>query len=238
MKVFILSAGLGTRLRPLTNDRPKVMIEIGGKPVLEHLINLCKFHHFTEIVINLHYFPQAITNYFGTGSRFGVKIIYSHEKQIMGSGGALKYAQKLLKDDAFLVLNGDVMTNLDLAAMVKFHRKKHGIGTFLGHDTDHPFDSDLIEFNNDFLITKLFRPKPGDKFRAIAKSGGHVFEPSVLSVIPESIKYSLEKELIPLLLKKKQRLYAFYSDLYTKDMGTPERLHQVRKDYEAGKIAF
>lgn len=239
MRVFILSAGLGTRLKSLTDKKPKVMAEIGNKPVLEHLITLCAHHGFKNIVINLHYLPDKITKYFGDGKKFGVKIHYSHEKEkIMGGAGGLKYAENLLKEDTFIVLNGDVMTNVNLKTMLNFHKKKGGIGTFLVHDTDHPYDSDLVEFDNNFLIKRFFRPKSGDIFKPISKSGTHIFEPEVLDLIPKGIEYSLEEELIPDLLKKKHRLYVYYSRAYSKDMGTPKRLALVRKDYEAGKISF
>lgn len=239
MKVFILSAGLGTRLRPLTDNKPKVMVEIGAKPVLEHLINLCRHHNLKDIIINLHYLPDTVTQYFGNGDKFGVNIIYSHEKdRIMGGAGALKFAEQLLKDDSFFVLNGDVMTNVDLTAMAKFHQQKSGLGTFLVHQTDHPYDSDLVEYDNNYLIKRFFRPQPGDKFKPVSKTGTHIFEPEVLNFIPASVKYSLEKQLIPDLLQQGKKLYAYYSDAYSKDMGTLERLAQIKQDYDQGKISF
>lgn len=239
MKVFILSAGLGTRLRPLTNDKPKVMVKIGGKPVLEHLIGLCQHHGFKDIILNLHYLPDVVTKYFGDGSKFGVKIQYSHEKDlIMGGAGALKYAEKLLKDDSFFVLNGDVMTNLNLAKMAKFHQEKKGIGSFIVHHTDHPYDSDLVEYDDNFLVKRFFRPNLGDKVNPVSKSGTHIFEPEILKYIPKNTKYSLEKQLIPNLFKKDQKIYAYYSDEYSKDMGTHERLKQVKIDYDQNKISL
>lgn len=239
MKAFILSAGLGTRLQPLTNDKPKVMVKIGGKPILEHLIRLCVHHRIRDIVINLHYLPRAVTEYFRDGKQLGVQIIYSYEKEkIMGGAGALRHAQGLLQNDTLVVINGDVMTNLDLTTMVQFHQQKDGLGTFFVHDTDHPYDSDLVEFDKRFLIKRFFRSKLGDQFNSISKSGAHIFEPRVLGFIPDNVEYSLEKQLIPDLLKKDQKLYAFYNNAYSKDIGTPERLVQVRQDYERGKISF
>jgi len=238
MKVFFLSAGPGTRLKSLTNDKPKVMVKIGDKPVLEHLINLCKHHNFTDIIITLNHFPDIITDYFSNGKKFNVNIQYSHEHKRMGGAGALKYAQDLIKDDDFFVLNADVMTNINLTDIADFHKKKNGIGTFLVHKTDHPYDSDIVEYNENKLVTKFFRPQPGDKFKKISKSGTHIFKPEVLDFIPEKIEYSLEKQLIPNLLKKNKKLYAYYSDCYSKDMGTLKRLAQVQKDYKQGKINY
>jgi NDP-sugar pyrophosphorylase family protein len=236
MKALILSAGLGTRLRPLTDHLPKVMVKIGAKPVLEHLVNLCIRHQVKDLVINLHFLPETITGYFGDGSRFGAKITYSYEPEIMGGAGALKQAERLLAGDSFFVLNGDVMTDVNLRKMAEFHQKKGGLGTFLAHPTDHPFDSDLIEYDDSFLITRFFRPKPGESFRPVSKTGTHIFSPAVLPFIPSGVEYSLERQLLPDLLKRGQKLYAFYSDCYSKDMGTPARLKQVQRDYEQGKI--
>lgn len=237
MKAFILCAGLGTRLRPLTNTIPKVMVKIGGKPVLEHLIILCKKHKIEEIIINLHYFPQKIKDYFKEGSKWQVKINYSFEPKIMGSAGALKKAENHLKGDDFFVLNGDGMTNLDLTKMWRFHREKGGVATFLIHPSDHPYDSSLVVVDDNWQIREFDKKvKPGDKFRNLTKSGTHIFKPGILKYIPAHKEYSLEKELIPQLVKKNLPLYGFYSEDYSHDMGTLERLKKVREDYKNGKI--
>jgi len=239
MKALILSAGLGTRLRPLTNDKPKVMVEIGGKSILEHLINLCVHYGIKDIIINLHYLPDVVTGYFGNGSKFNANLIYSYEREkILGGAGAIKHAQKFLKDDHFFVLNGDVMTNLNLKKMMDFHLQKKAIGTFLVHDTDHPYDSDCVEYNTNNLITKFFRPKISDKFKPVSKTGTHIFDPKVIDYIPEGEEYSLEHQLIPLLLEKKEPCYAYHSNEYSKDMGTMNRLKKVKNDYEKGKISI
>ena len=238
MKVFILAGGLGTRLKPLTDNQPKVMIKVGNKPILEHLVNLCVKHNFSDIIISLHHLPKPVTQYFDNGDKFNARISYSIESKPMGGAGAIKHAQSFLKGDPFIVLNGDVMTNINLTKMVQFHQQKKGLATFLVHQTDHPYDSDLVEFDENHLITKFFRPQKGDKFKPISKTGTHIFEPEVLEIIPKDINYSLEKQLIPDLLKQGKKLYAYYSNEYSKDMGTPQRLAQVKKDYEANKISI
>lgn len=235
MKALILSAGLGTRLKPLTDKSPKVMVEIAGKPILEHLICLCRRHGVGEVVVNVHYLPHVIKNYFGDGSKWGIKIHYSDEtKQIMGGAGAIKLAQSWLKDDDFAVLNGDVVTNVDLTAMLKFHRQKQALGTFLVHQTDHPYDSDLVETDTGSRITKFFRPRSGDKFKPVSKTGTHIFNPRVIDFIPANRVYSLEHDLIPTLLKLGEPLYAYTDDCYSKDIGTKIRLEAARKDYDMG----
>ncbi|MEK7513901.1 MAG: nucleotidyltransferase family protein [Patescibacteria group bacterium] len=238
MKVLILAAGLGSRLQPLTDNLPKVMLPVGGKPVLEHLINLCHFHGLNEIIISTHYLSEKISDYFQDGTKFNVHLTYSHETMRLGSAGAIKLAAPLLANDSFIVLNGDVLTNVNLAEMIKFHQQKKGLATFLVHSTNHPYDSDIVEFDHAGLISKFFRLKAGEKFQSLSKSGTHIFEPEVLDFIPQNQFYSLEKGLIPDLLARHERLYAYSSNCYSKDMGTPERLNQVNQDYDAKKIAF
>lgn len=238
MKVVILAAGIGVRLKPLTDHQPKVMVKVGDKPILEHLINLCSFHNLKDIIISTHYLPEKIYAYFQDGEKFNVHLTYSHEKKMLGAAVALQLASALLKDDDFVVLNGDVLTNVNLTEMISFHRRQQGLATFLVHNTDHPFDSDLVEYDDHFKIKRFFRPIAGDSFKPISKTGTHIFQPSVLNFIPPQQEFSLEKQLIPALLTANQPLYAYYSNCYSKDMGTPERLTQVRKDFQDGKTAF
>jgi NDP-sugar pyrophosphorylase family protein len=236
MKAFILAAGLGTRLRPLTNDRPKVMVAIGGKPVLEHLINLCHKHNLVEIIVNLHYLPQVIKNYFGDGQKWGVHITYSDEtKMIMGGAGALKQAENLLEGQPTLVLNGDVMTNINLTNMMAYHRQKGGWATLATHPSDHPKDSDRIIFNESGKVSRIYR-SGADSKEVMTNSGIHLFEAGVLALIPKDIPFSIEKELIPKMLWEAKPVFAYPTDEYAKDMGTLDRLTQVEYDYTQGKI--
>ncbi len=238
MRAVILAAGLGTRLRPLTDNTPKVMIDIGGQPVLEHLVRLCRKHGILDIILTLGYLPRVIRNYFGNGEKFGVNIKYTLEKEMLGGAGVLRLANRYLFSEPFFVLNGDVLTDVDLGKMLNFHKSKGGLATYLVHRTDHPYDSDVVEFDNSFRIFRFFRPKPDDLFTPLTKTGTHLFEPEVLNYIPESAYFSLEKDLTPRLLSENKNIYAFVSDAYSKDMGTPERLEKVRKDYKEGKIVI
>lgn len=236
MKAFILAGGMGSRLMPLTKDIPKVMVTIGDRPALEHIIRLCVRHDIKEIIIGLHYLPEKIQDYFEDGKKFHVNISYSYEPHMMGTAGAIKLASAFLCKEDFFVFNGDVMTNVDLQAMHIYHKNKGGLATVLVHPTDHPFDSDIVAYNQNFLVSHFFRPRAGDVFRAISKTGTHIFRPEVLDFIPAGVEYSLEKQLLPDLLLKGQLLYAYYSDCYSKDMGTPSRLTQVIDDYKHGKF--
>ncbi len=193
-----------------------------------------------DIIINLHYLPDVITNHFADGSNFGVRITYlDEEEKILGGAGAIKNAESLINGD-FLVMDGDVMTNLNLSNMLNFHKEKGGIATFLAHYTTHPYDSDNIEFDENFRITKFFRPKKGEKLdKPICKSGTHIFTPEVFQFIPKDTEFSIQFDLIPLLLKGNRPCYVYFTTTdYAKDMGTHDRLEQVREDYRLGKISY
>jgi len=123
VKALVLAAGEGTRLRPLTLNKPKPMLPIAGKPLLEHTIAWLRGHGITRIAINLHHQPEAITGYFGDGRRWGVELTYSHEETILGTAGAIKKLEGYF-DDTFVVVYGDVLTDLDLTALIEFHNQK------------------------------------------------------------------------------------------------------------------
>ncbi|MGZ8665699.1 MAG: nucleotidyltransferase family protein, partial [Solirubrobacterales bacterium] len=125
---MILAAGLGTRLRPITYDRPKPMVPVLNRPVMEHIALLLSRHGFTEVVANLHWFPELIRSHFGDGSEFGIDLSYSQEEQLLGTAGGVRNAAGFL-GDSFLVISGDALTDIDLAAMREFHGSHDGIAT-------------------------------------------------------------------------------------------------------------
>lgn len=230
MKAVILCGGLGTRMRPLTNTIPKPMIDINGKPMLEYLIILCKKHNITKIYLAGFYLFDVIRRYFQNGEKWGVQLFYSEEPKAMGSAGALKLLEQKLKETV-VVLNGDVMTALNLSNMLIFHCEKKAETTILVHKSSHPYDSELVKVDTDWRVKKFLpSPKPGDTFTNLTKSGTVILEPNILKSIPKATQYSIEKDLLPLLLHEKKKVYAYYSDEYSKDAGTLERLEQVKQE--------
>ena len=130
MKAFILAAGVGTRLRPLTFECPKPMIPLLNKPVIEHTINNLKKHSVDSVIMNLHTFPRKITDYFGDGRKFGINIKYSLEETLLGTAGGLKKCKKFF-DSTFIVMSGDGLSNIDLTSVVEFHKKKKSLATMV-----------------------------------------------------------------------------------------------------------
>lgn len=242
MKALILSAGLGTRLRPLTNDKPKVMIEIGGKPVLWYHVQLLKMYGVKDIWINLHYFPDVIRNYFGDGSKFGVKITYSFEKKLLGTSGALKNPdsgiEKALRGGTFIVAYGDILPNFNYKRLIDFHRKRKSVWTEGTHPSAEPWTKGVIETAKTGRIIKFVEKGPKRELKSDqGRAGIMICEAKILDYIPKGFS-DFGLDLAPKLMKLKLPMYAIDTKSYSKDIGTLERLKEARADFKAGKLDF
>ena len=231
MKAFKLAGGSGMRMREVFPDVPKVMLPVSGKPLLAHLVELCRVHGISDIILSLHDRPELIRQYFGDGSSFGVNVHYIEEKIPRGSGGALDEARSSLSE-TFVMLNGDVMNRVDLKKLTDFHCQKGGIGTLVVHPSSHPFDSDMIETDEEGKVVRIFRPKQGDRFINRANAGLFVFEPKILDYVNHTGIQSMEKDVIPASLRAKEALYAYGTDEYLKDIGTKERYEEVKREFD------
>ncbi len=141
MRAMILAAGLGTRLRPLTELLPKPMLPIANRPVLEHLLRLLRRHGVTQVVINLHWLADAVRGYFGDGRWLGMELTWSFEPTLLGTAGGIKQAEAFLQEGTFLVLLGDVLTDIDLTAMVADHHRTGALATLAAREVDEPASS-------------------------------------------------------------------------------------------------
>ena len=231
MQAVILCAGKGTRLNPLTENVPKVMLPVGGEPLLGKHIKHLKKYNLQEIFINLHYIPEAITNYLGTGESFGVKIVYSKEEKLLGTGGALVPLKKNLKETFFL-LYGDILTSIDIDKLYKYHKKKRAGVTAVVSETDHPADSDLVTFDKDNRVEKLYF-KPHEKMpeTSFGLSAVYMIEASVLDLLPEGV-FEFEKVFLKKLVDSGKGVYVYPTDEVVKDIGTPERYARVNRGFK------
>jgi histidinol-phosphate phosphatase family protein len=230
--VAILAGGFGTRLKSRTGNVPKPMALILGKPVLEYQILLCKKYGFTDISLLVHYGSEAIKDYFNDGSNWGVNISYVEEKDPRGTAGALLDALSHL-NDIFLVLYGDTYLDVDLGKFYKFHIDNKSEASIMLHPNDHPSDSDLVEIDSEFIVTKLYPyPHPEDIYiNNLVNAGLYVLNKSALyGIIPQSGKYDLAKHTFSELIKAGRRILGYKSQEYIKDMGTPDRLDKVESD--------
>ena len=237
MKAFILAAGLGTRLRSLGLDVPKVMVPISGKPLLEHHLELFKRQGIREFIVNLHYLPEKITNYFGDGSRFGVKIEYSHEPELLGTAGAVKKMEHKLHDGTFIVFYGDNLVRLEFDPLVEFHQSHEALATVALYESSEPWTGGVVETEANGRVRR-FVEKPDRKQVStnLISAGIFVVEPAVLEEIPAGQFCDFGKEVFPRLLAKGLPVYAMKPDAYIQDVGTPERLAKAQQDFEKGLL--
>lgn len=236
-KAIILAGGKGSRIVSVAKEIPKALIKIGGIPVAEHQINLLRKNGIKDVCFLTGHLSNKIENYFQDGRKWGINIRYEKEEKLMGTAGALLSLKDKMKKD-FLVFSGDILMDFDIKRFIKFHNKNQGIASILVHPNDHPFDSDLIEVDKEDKIISLFRkPHPeGLIYRNLAIASVYIFSPRIFKYIPRNKKTNIEKDILPKLLKAKEKIYAYNSPEYFKDMGTPKRLIKVRRDYLSGKV--
>ena len=254
MKVVIMAGGKGTRIASVKSDVPKPMIPIAGKPILEWQIDNLKACNLTDITLVIGYMGQVIKEYFGNGSKFGVKISYFVEDTPLGTAGAL-FRMNLTEN--FLLLCGDVILDVDFNRFIEFHKKNHAWASLMAHPNGHPYDSSL-------LVTEILAPQePGGLpidthkvvqwmnkederlfYRNRVNAGIEIISPELLEETKKNIvlrhietpdKIDLDRDVLKPNLES-GRIYAYDTPEYIKDMGTPDRYHEVEMDIKSGKV--
>jgi len=235
MKAVILAGGRGERLGSLIKDIPKPMIEIGGKPVLEHQIDLLRSYGITDIYILTGYLGHVIKNYFGGGKSFGVTLSVQQEEKPLGTSGCIRVLKDKLTEN-FLILYGDVMLDFDIDAFINFHNSKGGRATLVVHPNDHPYDSDLLVLDEDKRIVDiLLKDRKPEYYSNLASAAVYILSPRVFEYLPEGTS-DFVKDIFPKMLHNSERLYGYKSAEYIKDMGTMDRLEKVNEDFLTGRI--
>ncbi len=242
MKALILAAGKGTRISHLTQHCPKPMLPVGEKPLLAYLVNWLHSHHITEIAINLHYAPDAIINHFGDGSAYGVALTYSYEAQLLGTAGAAKQLEHFL-NETFVVIYGDVYTNLDLTRLTDFHRTREATSgqasalTLALYQVPNPMECGLVELDSANRVTRFVEKPPADQvFTDLANAGIMVCEPEILQVIPHNTAFDFGHNVLPRLLALDSPVFgqAIAEHEFLIDIGTPagyQRAQQKAQTY-------
>ncbi|PKN01154.1 MAG: hypothetical protein CVU77_06675 [Elusimicrobia bacterium HGW-Elusimicrobia-1] len=239
IRAFVMAAGAGTRLRPLTFSIPKPMVPVVNKPVLEHTIENLARHGVRDIMMNLHYRGDMIKDYFGDGSRWGVRISYSPEKKLMGTAGGVKRCEDFLKDGTFLVLSGDGLADVNLSAVLDFHRRKKSAATMVLKAVDSKFDYGVTLLSPSGRIRKFIeKPLWSDVFSNTVNTGIYVFEPKILRMIPPGKFYDFGNTLWPRLLKKRLPIYGYVTKSYWTDVGNLKEYRQGQRDALDGKISL
>ena len=234
---IILAGGKGTRLSKLRNDIPKPMMPILGKPILQYQVELLKKHGFEKVWFIVNHLYEHIESHFGHGENFGIDIEYYVEPAPLGTVGGVKALQSKL-DQPFLVLYGDVLMDMDLSRLIAFHESKGADATLVVHPNDHPYDSDLLDVNDEDKVTAFYaKPHPeGLRYRNLVNAAAYVFNPVVFDYLTEGVKADFGKDIFP-SLHQHLDVYAYNTPEYLKDMGTPDRLHKVEEALRSGKVA-
>lgn len=236
MKAFIMAAGVGTRLRPLTYDIPKPMISIVNKPVLEHTLELLAKYGIKEVVINLHYQGALIKKYFGNGSKWGITITYSEEKELMGTAGGVKKAESFF-DGTFLVMSGDGLTDINLRKVLNFHVRKKALATMILKQVDARFEYGVVMLSKTGRINKfLEKPNWSSVFSNTVNTGIYIFEPAIFKYIPKNKFYDFGHDLWPRLVKNKQKIYGYQMGEYWCDIGNLSEYRRAQSDVLSGQV--
>lgn len=248
MKTILMAGGRGTRIAELFPNIPKPLIPVDGMPILEREIRSLASQGFRDIILTVGYLAEKIMAYFGDGSKLGVRIDYFVEETPLGNAGALFCLKDNIGDEPFLLLNADAAFDVDFNRMVEFHKHHGGLVTLFTHPNSHPYDSGLIIADKDGNVSKWLSKEDERPvwYSNRVNAGLHVIDPKVLELSLENLeidaetgfpkgKVDLDRQILKPLCGT-GRMYCYDSPEYVKDMGTPERFHQVEADYRNGVV--
>jgi mannose-1-phosphate guanylyltransferase/phosphomannomutase len=230
MKAVVMAGGEGTRLRPLTSNQPKPMVPIVGKPCMEHILELLREHGLSDVVVTVAFLPQAIRSYFGTGDSLGMQIGYSVEESPLGTAGSVRLAADQL-DETFLVISGDALCDVDLSALIAFHRERGAAVTIGLKSVDNPLEFGIVVTDDEGRVERfLEKPTWSQVFSDTINTGIYVLEPEVLQHVPRDRPYDFSKELFPYLLEMGRPIYGFAMEGYWQDIGNLDQYRQANFD--------
>ena len=236
MKAVILAAGHGTRMKPLTDELPKVMLRLNNKPLIYYQIEWLKRYGINKIAINLHHLPEKIKVYLER-NEFGVEIKYSFEDKILGTAGGVKKLKNFLKNGTFLIFYGDNITNLDLNRLTVFHNKTRGIATICLHKPDKKIirESSVVNLDGKNRILK-FIEKPDKMYinyseNIYSNAGIYVMEPEILKFIPDNKFSDFGKDIFPKIISAGKKMFGFpLTDYFWREIGTLEKYENAKKE--------
>jgi mannose-1-phosphate guanylyltransferase len=249
VRAMVLAAGLGTRLRPITYEMPKPMVPVLNKPVMEHILRLLARHGFRETIANLHWFPDLIEGRFGDGSSCGVSLTYSHEQALLGTSGGVRNVADFL-GDSFLIISGDALTDIDLAAMREFHRSHDGVATLATKRVEDTSQFGVAITGSDGRIQGFQeKPDPAEALSDLANCGIYMFRSEIFDFFPEPGTSKAAgpedpdgfadwaMDVFPRLLDADVPFYSHEIDAYWNDIGNLDELRAGNVDALTGAVA-
>ncbi|MCC6729059.1 MAG: mannose-1-phosphate guanyltransferase [Chthonomonadales bacterium] len=227
MKAVVMAGGEGTRLRPITAHRPKPLAPVLNRPIMEHIIYLLREHGVRDIVVTLHYLADEIEGHFGNGSEFGVRLFYSVEDTPLGTAGSVKQAEEHLRDDTFLIVSGDALTDVNLTRAFEYHRSKDAEATIILSHVPNPLEFGVVITDEQGRIRRfLEKPSWGEVFSDTVNTGMYVLDPSVFRYMEPGGNYDWSQDVFPRMLEEGKPLFGYVMEDYWCDVGN---LNQYRE---------
>lgn len=238
MKAVVMAGGQGTRLRPLTSNQPKPMLPVVGQPMMQHILRLARRYGIGEVVATVHFLASVVRNYFGDGSDLGMSLSYVTEEEPRGTAGSVRGALPLLGgEDRLLVLSGDVVADVDLGDLLRFHEDKGGAVTVTLKRVPNPLEFGIVIADEDGRVERfLEKPGWGEVFSDTVNTGIYVLEREVLDLVPDEGEVDFARDVFPLLLEKGVPVYSYVTDRYWTDVGTLESYLAVHRAVLNGEV--
>ena len=231
MRAMVLAAGLGTRLRPLTNEITKPMVPVLDRPVMAHILDLLDRHGFEQVIANLHYFPDSIKQYFGE------RLSYRYEEELLGTAGGVRACADFFGDEAFLIISGDALTDIDLGAFVARHREAGGIGTLAVKKVSDTREYGVVLHDREGRITGFQeKPSPEEALSDLGNCGIYIFEPAIFDYFPERPFVDWAQDVFPALLEHDVPFHIHEVRDYWNDVGSLSELRQGTFDALNGEL--
>jgi mannose-1-phosphate guanylyltransferase / phosphomannomutase len=238
MKAIIMAGGFGTRLRPLTMTLPKPMVPMMNRPMMEHIVRLLKKHGFTDITSLLYFHPDAIISHFGDGDAFGINMSYIKAEADFGTAGSVRNATEQMSiKERIVIISGDVLTDFDLTAAIKFHEEKNAKATIVLTHVKNPLQFGVVMSDEQGNVTRfLEKPSWGEVFSDTINTGIYILEPEAYEQIPYKKEFDFSKDLFPSLLPQKGALAGYIADGYWRDIGNLQEYHEAHMDVLSGLV--
>ena len=233
-----MAGGFGTRLKPLTINRPKPMVPVANRPIMEHIVELLRSHGITDLISILYFQPEFITSHFGDGSAFGVNMQYITADADYGTAGAVRNAQDLIGDEPIIIISGDVLTDFDLSAAIQEHNARKADATIALTSVDNPlaFGIVIVDRQTGKIIRFLEKPTWGEVFSDTINTGIYILEPSALGRVPYRTNFDFSKDLFPKMLRESAGLYGHIAKGYWRDIGNLDEYRRAHEDVLAGRV--
>lgn len=237
MRAMILAAGLGTRLRPYTNELPKPLLPVGDRPLIHYNLLLLEKYGITDVVINLHHHGEKLRKALGQEFKTGLRIVFSEEPQILGTGGGVKKVSPFFDSRTFILVNGDILVDLNLDKVVEQHFRKRAVATMVLREDPEAERWGVIGVDAQGRVRRVLDQGDweGEKLQKYMFTGVHVLEPRVLDYIPPARCYSITDAYME-MVKKGEKIFGYVMKGFWMDLGTPERYQKTHQRMKKGGV--